>query len=117
MTIDGETAPLTLREMEREDGVSPVALRKRNGVVYVTAFTRTKPNSGWYAENVTLDVAFSGSVTAVDELTGEAVDSAITVQQTSTGVRISGLRVPYMPSQYGQRATEPISLPVLRISP
>lgn len=115
-TIDGETAPPTLREMEREDGVVSVAFRKRNGDVYVTAFTRTKPESGLYDEKVTLDIAFPGRVTAVDEFTGKAIASSITVQQTATGVRISSLRVPYLPSQYGQRATEPIALPVLRLA-
>jgi hypothetical protein len=115
-TIDGDTAPPTLREMEWGDGVVSVAFRKRNGDVYVTAFTRTKPESGLYDEKVTLDIGFPGRVTAVDEFTGQATSSSISVQQTATGVRISNLRVPYLPSQYVHRATRPIALPVLRIT-
>jgi hypothetical protein len=117
ITINGDVAPPTLREMEREDGVVPVAFRKRNGDVYVTAFTRKKPDVGWYHEQVTLDVGFPGNVTEVDELTGREIASSLVVQQTAEGVRISNLRVPYMPSQYGHRATEPITLPVLKITP
>lgn len=92
-TIDGESAPPTLREIERDDGVVSVAFRKRNGDVYVTAFTRTKPESGLYDDEVTLDIGSPGRVTAVDEFTGQAIASSISVQQTATGVRISNLRV------------------------
>jgi hypothetical protein len=117
ITIDGQAAPPTLRELQRDDGVVAVAFRTRSEDIYVTAFTRTKPANGLYRENVTLDMGLSGRVTMVDEFTAKAIPSSISVRNTATGVQISNLRVPYLPSHYGQRATEPIALPVLKLTP
>ena len=117
VTVDGTPAPPTLKEMEREDGVVPLAFRKPNGVVYLTAFTRRKPKEGLYQTGVDVATAFSGSVRAVAEMTGEPTDKPVEHERLPKGLRLKNIRVPHLPPSYGNRAREPIALPVVRIDP
>ena len=103
--------------MESEDGIVPVAFRKPNGVVYLTAFTRKQPEEGIYEESVDLDTVFGGTIAAVDEMTGQPEDALVEVEQTSRGLRFRNIRVPYLPPSYVNRSKTPITLPVFRIRP
>ena len=114
LTADGRRVG-TLKEMERDDGVVAVVFRKPNGVSYVTVFTRK--GKGQYAEGVDVDLACRGRVERVDEMTGRPTGEAVEVEPLPKGLRLKGLRVPRIPASYGQRAREPIELPVYRISP
>ena len=117
ITTDGQPAPPTLKEMEREDGIVPIAFRKPNGVVYLTVFTRKQPEKGIYEEGVDLDLAFNGVITAVDELTGQPKDAPVEVERVTNGLRLKNVRAPYLPAQYTNRSKTPITLPVFRITP
>ncbi len=114
--IDGRPAPPTFKEMEREDGVVPVAFRRPDGTVYVTLFSRKKPAKGVYRLGLSLDVAFTGHVDLVDELTGEPLGPSVEYQRRPEGLRLENLRVPYLPAGVHRRSIEPFALPVLRIS-
>ncbi|NOZ23852.1 MAG: hypothetical protein GXP25_22465 [Planctomycetes bacterium] len=114
LTADGRNVK-TLREMEREDGVVPIVFRKPNGVVYVTAFTRKA--KGAYLESVDLDIAFTGRVEAVDEMTGQPMGAKVEVEQLPKGLRIRNVCVPKIPAAYTRRSHEPIQMPVFRIAP
>jgi hypothetical protein len=117
MTADGRTNITTLAEMRREDGVVPVVFKKPNGVVYVTVFHRVRPKKGWYHDGITVDLSFSGTVCAVDELTGEPTNRPVESETTPTGVRLKNLRIPFWPAGYTSRAPEKIDFPVYRITP
>ncbi len=117
VAADGRSDVTTLAEMEREDGVVPVAFRKPNGLVYLTVFHRRRPKQGWYHDGVTVDVSFRGAVTRVDQLTGEPVDLPVSVEETPAGLRLKDLRVPFLPKGYTARAPEKVELPVYRITP
>ena len=117
ITMNGVSAPPTLKEMEREDGVVPVAFRKPNGVVYLTLFTRRKPPAGAYARDVSVETAFEGPVERVDELTGRPTDDPVRSERRPGGVRLVGLDVPYLPASYTHRSSQPVSLPVFRVRP
>lgn len=65
LTTDGRNDIKTLLAMTRPDGVVPVVFRKPNGILYVTAFARTKGNKAvkaerLYMENVAIDLVFFG---------------------------------------------------------
>ncbi len=113
---DGQPAPPTFKEMERDDGIVPVAFRTPDGVVYLTLFSRKKPAKGVYRHGVSLDVAFTGDVVAVDELTGEPVDTPVRYERRPGGLRLEDLRVPYLPAAVHGRSIEPFPLPVFRIT-
>ena len=117
VTTDGQPAPTTLKEMTRDDGVVCVAFRKRNGVVYLTAFSRKKPAKGLYHDGVQIDTAFAGAASYVDEMTGKPAATQIEHERLPNGLRLKNVRVPFMSSSYGLRPREPIALPVIRISP
>jgi len=117
MTADGRKDATTLKEMEREDGVVPVVLRKPTGVAYLTVFDRRRPDKGWYREGVSVDVKLKGRVISVDPLSGEPNDTPVEVESTASGLRLKNLRVPFWPAAYTSRATEPIDFPVYRITP
>jgi len=116
LTADGRRVA-TLAEMTRKDGVAVVAFRKPNGVTYVTAFSRRRPNQGYYHDGVTADVAFKGKVVRVNELTGEPIPAPVDYEPTTNGTRLKNLRVPYIAKSYGHRAPVKIEVPVYRITP
>jgi hypothetical protein len=117
LPADGRSGVTTLADLEREDGLVTVAFRKPTGVVYVTAFNRIKPQVGWTYTGVSVDLAFSGKVEAVDPRTGEPLQTAVSTERLAKGVRLKNLRVPCLPREYGRRAKESIDLPVYRITP
>lgn len=117
VAADGRTDVTTLSEIEREDGVLPVVLKKPNGTVYLTVFHRRKPQAGWYHDGVSVDVAFQGTVSRVDPLTGEPLSTLVSANPVPGGLRFTGLRVPYFPRNYTERAKVPIDLPVYKITP
>ena len=114
LTADGRKVK-TFKEMERDDGAVLIAFRKPNGVVYVTAFTRKA--KGRYLDSVDLDVAFTGHVEAVDEMTGQPNGAKVEVEQLPKGLRIRNVRVPKIHVSYSHRSHEPIVMPVFRITP
>lgn len=109
--------PPILAEIQRKDGVVPVAFCRPDGVVYVTAFTRARPEAGLYQEGVDLPTAFGGRVTRVDELTGDPIEEPAKSTRRAKGLVLRDVRVPYLPQSYTSRATEKIALPVFRITP
>ncbi len=117
ISSEGRTDVSTLREMEREDGIVPVVLRKPNGVAYLTVFDRRRPNEGWYRKGVTVELNLRGSVVQVDPLSGEPNGDPVEVEDVSVGLRFKNLKVPYWPARYTDRAKVPIDFPVYRITP
>ena len=78
LTADGKPAPRTLAEMTNGDGITPVALRKRNGVTYLLLIARENPNSkGPLREGITIDVGFTGKVEPVNDMTGTPLDEPV----------------------------------------
>lgn len=116
ITVDGQKAPPTFSEMQRNDGVIAVAFQKPDGTIYLTAFARFRPENGYYL-NADVNTSFTGSVTAVDEWTGNPVDTKIEWEQTRTGITIKNVVVPIIPGPIGQRSDQPVSLPVFKITP
>lgn len=117
MTADGRTDITTLADMQREDGVVPVVFKKSNGISYVTVIHRDRPKTGWYHERISVDLALSGTVCAVDELTGKPISRPVEYEQISTGIRLKNLRVPFWPARYTSRSTDKIEFPVYRVTP
>ncbi len=110
-------APPTLKEMQREDGVVPVLFRAVDGTVFMTVFTTKRPGSGLYARNVQVNVAVSGRVERVHEMSGEPLDTHVAAAATPQGgLILQGLDVPWINPSYGHRAREMVSLPVFRIT-
>lgn len=117
MSADGRVDVKTLAEMRRADGVVPVVFKKPNGVAYVTIFHRVRPKNGWYHDGVSVDLSLSGTVCAVDELTGNPTNRSVESETTAMGIRLKNLRIPFWPAGYTSRATEKIEFPVYRITP
>ncbi len=117
VSAQGRSGLTTLAEFRRVDGIVPVAFRKPNGVVYLVVFSRRRPARGWVHTGVTVDLDFRGTVCRVDELTGRPVAGTVAVERTATGVRLTGLDVPYIPQGYTGRAPQRIEIPVYRITP
>jgi hypothetical protein len=117
LNAEGRRDATTLKDMEREDGVVPIAFRKPTGVVYVSALARKKPAKGSYQEGVNIDLAFKGQVEAVDEMTGKPTGAPVEVEKLPNGIRIKNVRVPFIPAGYGARLQVPVSMPVFRITP
>lgn len=116
VTIDNQTAPATLAAMTRSDQVVPVAFRKPNGVIYITAFARLDPGKELYVK-ADLDTAFQGKLAAIDEWTGKPLDTPVKWDKTKKGIRIREVMVPRIPGAIGKRSDKPLSLPVFRITP
>jgi hypothetical protein len=118
MTIDGKPAPRTLAEMTNNGGVTAVALRKRNGVTYLVLLTREDPHKdGPLRHSVTLDIAFKGKVTKVDDMTGAELPGAVNATTTATGLRLTNLDAAKIPGAIGQRSETPFKMPIYKISP
>jgi hypothetical protein len=119
LTADGKPAPRTLAEMARpEDGIIPVALRKRNGVTYLLLISREKTDKlGPLKNGIMIDVAFRGKVEQVDDMTGEPLPGAIDTADTPTGLRLRNLQAARIPGAIGERSDTPFKLPLYRISP
>ncbi len=113
VSADGRRDITTLKDLERSNGIVTACFRKPGGRVYVAAFSRRA--SGDYVDAVNLDVAFTGHVTAVDEMTGEPVAAPVDVEPHGHGLRIKNIRVPYLPERYSQRLVTPVRMPVFRI--
>ena len=101
--------------MQRPDGVVPVAFRKRDGTVYVTAFARLSVSGDLYVK-ADIQTAFKGTATQVDEWTGEPSGAAVECETNVRGARIRNVNVPRIPGAIGQRSEKPLSLPVFRIT-
>jgi hypothetical protein len=118
LTADGKPAPRSLAEMQRHDGIIPVALRKRNGVTYLLLVTRENPNTnGPLRNDVTIDVAFKGDVVKVDDMTGEPLKDKIVAESIPGGIRLKNVQAARIPGSIGQRSEKPFMLPIYRISP
>lgn len=115
VAADGHSGATTLKGLEREDGIVPIAFRKPGGVVYVTALARR--GKGPYSEGVAFDVVFRGRAEMVDEMTGKPTGEPIQTETVADGMRLKGLRVPLIPSAYTQRSKIPVRMPVIRIEP
>jgi hypothetical protein len=113
VAADGRHDITTLKDFERGDGVVTACFHKPSGRVYVAAFARRA--TGDYVNAVNLDIAFSGRVTAVDELTGQPLATPVEVEPLTHGVRIKNVRVPYLPERYSQRLNKAVRMPVFRI--
>ena len=113
VSADGRRDITALKDLERSDGVVTACFRKPSGRVYVAAFARRA--SGNYLDAVSLDVAFKGRVTAVDEMTGEPATTPVEVEANGQGLRIKNVRVPHLPERYSQRLIKPLRMPVFRI--
>lgn len=116
VTAQGKVAPPTLTEMQRPDGVVPVAFRKPNGTVYITAFARLPVRGQGYVK-ADIQTTFKGKVAPVDEWTGETTGTAIESENRSEGILLHNINVPRIPGPIGQRSEKPLSLPVFRITP
>lgn len=112
---DGRSGGTTLKDFERDDGIVPIAFRRPNGVVFVTAFARRA--KGQYAEGVTIDIAFRGRAEMVHEMTGKPTGEPLETETVRGGMRIKNLRVPLIPAAYTQRSKAPVRMPVIRIEP
>ena len=117
VSADGSPAPRTLKEMERDDRTVVVGFRKPDGVTYLTCFSTRRPKQGLYHENTSIDVAFAGSVSRVDEWTGLEIPEQTTCEAVPGGSRIHGIRVPHISPSYGHRSRQPVELPVFRVTP
>ena len=53
----------------------------------------------------------------VDEWTGQPVKTKVKWEQTDSGIIIRDVNVPLIPGPIGQRADEPLTMPVFRITP
>jgi len=120
MTADGKPAPPTLAEMARpQDGIIPVALRKRNGVTYLLLISREKADkAGSLRDSLTIDVAFKGKVEMVDEMTGQPLPNrAVDAVETPNGLRLQNIQAARIPGAIGERSDTPFALPIYRITP
>ncbi len=115
VAADGRRDVTSLKDLERSDGVVTACFRKPSGRVYVAAFARRANEN--YLNAVSLDVAFKGRVTAVDEMTGEPTSTPVEVEANGQGLRIKNVRVPRLPERYSQRLIKPLHMPVFRIDP
>jgi hypothetical protein len=113
LSADGRKNVTSLKDLERGDGIVTACFRKPGGRVYVAAFARRA--NGEYVDAANLDVAFTGHVTAVDEMTGEPLATAVEVEPNGRGLRIKNVRVPHLPERYSQRLVTPVHMPVFRI--
>lgn len=116
VTVNGHDAPPTFAELQQPDGVIPVAFQKPDGVVYVAAFARIDPNKD-YKIIADIHTSFSGEVVAVDEWTGNPMNSDVQFEQTSKGITIKNVTIPVIPGPIGQRSDEPVVIPIFRITP
>jgi hypothetical protein len=116
ITVGGQIAPSTITDMKRDDGVIPVAFRKRNGTVYVTAFARLDIDKDLYVK-ADIETAFRGELLQVDEWTGEPTTTSLEWGTGANGIRIMDVSIPRIPGPIGKRSDEPLSIPVFRITP
>jgi hypothetical protein len=117
VTTSGQPAPPTTAEMARSDGVIPVALRKRDGTVYLALITREAPKASPYREALTVDVALTGKVEAINDMTGQPTAEPVEVESIPSGLRLKNVRAARIPGAYGTRFPRPFALPVYRIVP
>jgi hypothetical protein len=118
LTANGKPAPRTLAEMTNPEGLIPVALRKRNGVTYLVLIAREDPNqNGPLREAVTIDVAFQGKVTKVDDMTGQPLAETVEAVPMAGGLRLKNIKAARIPGPIGQRSKTSFMLPIYRICP
>jgi hypothetical protein len=115
LTADGRGDATALKDLERFDGVVTVVFRKPNGVIYVAALARR--SKAPYFGPTDLELAFTGRVIAVDEMTGQPSGSRVETEPLAGGLRIKNVKVPYVPDRYGERSQTPLCMPVFRIEP
>ncbi|HTL31001.1 MAG TPA: hypothetical protein VL282_17350 [Tepidisphaeraceae bacterium] len=118
LSVDGKPAPRTLAEMNDNDGVIPVALRKRNGVTYLVLITRENPHTdGPLRHGVNIDVAFKGKVTKIDDMTGAELPDSVAAMPIPNGLHLTNLDAARIPGAIGQRCKTPFKMPIYKISP
>lgn len=118
VTTAGQPAPPTLAEMARPDGITPVVLRKPNGVAYLLLIARESPNEhGPLRDGVSVDVAFPGKVERVDDMTGQPLPLAVDATTIPGGLRLTNLQAARIPELIRDRSDTPFQLPVYRITP
>ena len=117
LTIDGKPAPRASAQMTDAQGVIPIILRKRNGVVYLTIISREDPNNTPLKKGITLDIAFKGKVEKVDDITGQPLPEVVDATPTDKGMRLKNLQAARIPSRSSPRSKKPFMVPVYRITP
>jgi len=119
LTVDGKPAPPTLFEMIDSQGIIPVILRKPNGVAYLIPISREKipANHDQIKSGITLDIAFTGKVEKVDDMTGQPLPDAIDATPTPNGLRLKNIKASRIPGRIGQRSDTPFVMPVYKITP
>jgi hypothetical protein len=118
LTVDGKPAPRTLAQMANRDGITPVALRKSNGVTYLLLISREKiGDEGPLLDGMTIDVAFQGKVEKVDDMTGQPLAGVVDASPIEGGLRLRNVQAARIPGAIGQRSKRPFKLPIYRITP
>lgn len=118
LTAEAKPAPRTLAQMANRDEITPVALRKANGVTYLLLISREKiGEEGPLRDGVTIDVAFSGKVEKVDDMTGQAISGNVDASAIDGGLRLRNVQAARIPGAIGQRSKKPFKLPIYRITP
>jgi len=116
LTAQDNAAPPTFAQMQQRNGIIIVALQKPNGITYVTAFARIKPEPYSYIKS-NINIAFTGMLTQVNEWTGKPIGTPTIWQESRTGIEIKNVNVPIIPGPIGRRSNKPLNLPVFRITP
>jgi hypothetical protein len=116
VTIRNKTAPPTLMDMIEDQKVIPVAFRKPNGTVYITAFSRAEKEGQMF---VTADIktSFKGNVQAVDEWTAKPLNTKVKYTQSHTGIILKDVKIPCIAGAIGKRSDVPFDMPVFKITP
>jgi hypothetical protein len=68
-------------------------------------------------EGVSIDVAFTGKVEKVDDMTGQPLGDVIDATPMDGGLRLRNVQAARIPGPIGQRSKTPFKLPVYRITP
>ena len=118
-TINNAPAPRTFAGMTDAQGIISVILRKPNGTAYLVLITREEPGSNPLRTGITLDIAFTGKVEKVDDITGKPLPDKITATPIANGqgLRLKDLKAARIPSAVSHRSAKPFMVPVYRITP
>lgn len=116
LTVQGREAPSALVDMADDRGVIPFAFECADGSIYVTAFSRRRDRGTNYTK-ADIATTFTGDVVKIDEWTGKPLTTYVPHESKATGILFKQVDIPIIPGPIGQRANEPISLPIFRIQP
>lgn len=85
-------------------------------MTYLVLISREKSGAdGPVKKGVTIDVAFSGRVVRVDDMTGEPLAGEVHAEAISGGMRLIDVEAARIPGAIGQRAEVAFKVPVYRI--